>query len=208
MKTALKQTMQVGRATVFCVGLAVVLAAILGVTTTALAAVPGDPLKLGQVNIMQRLTTLVGNVDSAMLEVDNNNAGASATALDLQVQPGKPPMKVNSGARVTNLHADRLDGKSAGEIGVNGQQIVRVASAVNADSPKTANASCPEGKVLVGTGNELAGATSGVPPNQETDVVIEDVTPTATAVFVKGVEEVPTNTAWTVVAIAICADAP
>lgn len=35
--------MQVGRATVFIVGVAVVLAVMLGVSTTALAATPGDP---------------------------------------------------------------------------------------------------------------------------------------------------------------------
>ena len=44
------RVMWVGRATVFAVGLSVVLAVVLGVATAALAAVPGDPFRLGQVN--------------------------------------------------------------------------------------------------------------------------------------------------------------
>jgi hypothetical protein len=42
------KVMRAGKATVFMVGLSVVLAVVLGVTTAALAAVPGDPFKLGQ----------------------------------------------------------------------------------------------------------------------------------------------------------------
>jgi hypothetical protein len=34
-------------------------------------------------------------------------------ALDLQVEPGKAPIKVNSGTKVTNLNADKVDGKDS-----------------------------------------------------------------------------------------------
>lgn len=110
IKTIFPKVMWIGRATVFTVGLAVTLALMLGITTTALAAVPGDPFKLGKSNIINRLSALVGSTADAMLKVDNNGAG---TALDLRVEPGKPPMKVNSGTQVANLNADRLDGNTA-----------------------------------------------------------------------------------------------
>lgn len=59
------------------------------------------------------MSKLVGSVAGPSLKVDNNSAEASATALDLQVQPGKAPMKVNSDRRVANLNADKLDGQDA-----------------------------------------------------------------------------------------------
>lgn len=109
-KTIFSRVMWVGKATVFTVGLAVTLALLLGVATTALAAVPGDPFKLGKTNTINRLSALVGSSTDAMLKVDNNGAG---TALDLQVEPGEAPMTVSSDTQVANLNADRLDGKTA-----------------------------------------------------------------------------------------------
>ncbi len=113
IKLIFSKVMWVGRATVFTVGLAVTLALMLGIATAALAAVPGDPFKLGQLNTINRLSSLVGSVDSALLKVDNNSAGPNATALNLQVEPGKAPMRVNSDTQVANLNADQLDGRTA-----------------------------------------------------------------------------------------------
>ncbi len=110
---ALEKIAWLGRATATVAGLGLMLAMVLGVATTALAAVPGDPFKLGQVNPIDRITTLAGSTNNAMLRVDNDSAGPNATALDLQVQPGKAPMKVNSVTKVTGLNADRLDGQNA-----------------------------------------------------------------------------------------------
>lgn len=107
--------MRLGRATVFTVGTAVTLALVLGVASVALAAVPGDPFRLGEINKIDQLTTLIGEVDGAMLQVVNNSDGLNATALDLQVNPKRAPMTVNSSIRVANLNADRLDGKSASD---------------------------------------------------------------------------------------------
>ena len=56
---------------------------------------------------------MLGSVAGPSLRVDNNSADASATALDLQVEPGKAPMSVNSDGRVANLNADKLDGQEA-----------------------------------------------------------------------------------------------
>lgn len=111
MKTFFSKVMQVGRATVFTVGLAVVLAVMLGIVTTALAAVPGAPFKLGKVNVINKVTELVGNANTPRLVIDNNGRGV---ALSLQVEPGRPPMQVNSTEKVAQLNADSLDGLDQG----------------------------------------------------------------------------------------------
>ncbi len=97
-------------------GLAVTLALVFGVATAALAAVPGDPFRLGQSNtISNALTTLVGSNDgAAMLKVDNDSSAGGSRALDLRVEPGKQPINVNADAgKATNLDADELDGKDS-----------------------------------------------------------------------------------------------
>jgi hypothetical protein len=105
------KVMWVGRATTFCVGLAVVLAVAFGVGTTALAAVPGDPFKLGRLNTVDRLTSLAGTVAGPLLRLDNNGGGP---ALALESEAGKAPLTVNAEAgKAANLDADRLDGQDA-----------------------------------------------------------------------------------------------
>jgi hypothetical protein len=102
---------KLGRATTFAVGLAVILAVVLGVATSALAAVPGDPFRLGRVNSIDRLSTLVGTTANAMLRVDNNGTGP---ALSLEADAGDPPVVVNAAAgTATNLDADELDGQNS-----------------------------------------------------------------------------------------------
>jgi hypothetical protein len=123
LRSATSKVMWVGRATVFMVGLSVMLALVLGVATTALAAIPGDPFRLGQTNGIDAMSALVGNVASPMLRVDNSSTRVGATALDLRVEPGKAPMKVNSGARVANLNADRVDGKEASAFYAAGSKV-------------------------------------------------------------------------------------
>lgn len=112
-KKAISITLWMARGTATVLGLAVMLAAVFGVGTAALAAVPGDPFKLGRINTVGKITQLVGSADSAMLEIDNDSKGANATALDLQVNPTKPPMRVDSFTKVEKLNADLLDGQSA-----------------------------------------------------------------------------------------------
>jgi hypothetical protein len=108
MKIAVKTVMSVGRATIFAVGLAVILAVVLGVATTANAAA-GDPLKLGKLNTVGKITQLVSGVAGPSLRIDNNSAEFGATALRLEVEPGKPPMSVNSTTEVNGLNVDSLD---------------------------------------------------------------------------------------------------
>ena len=107
----------VGRTTMLAVGSAVTLAIVLGATTTALAAVPGDPFRLGQANGVDALTSLIGRADGALLRVQNTSQGSKASpspALSLSAQPGNPALVVNPRATTANnLSADELDGKDS-----------------------------------------------------------------------------------------------
>ena len=194
-------------------GAVLTIALVLGAGTVALAAVPGDPFKLGQTNtINNALTKLAGSRDGgAMLTVDNNSSASGSRALDLRVEDGRPPLNVNAVAgKATNLNADELDGKGSEEIGVNGLELVEEDSSTNSDSSKTKRADCPDEKVLVSGGYELIGGTSGTSLQLQTDVVVTDVElSTATqSVDVTAFEENPTTADWLVRASALCATAP
>jgi hypothetical protein len=93
-RSAVSKVMWVGRATVFLVGLAVILALLFGVASMAFAR-DGQSFILGQRNVAQSLSTLV-----------KQGAGP---ALSLRVDSGAP-LAVNSDTRVANLNADQLDG--------------------------------------------------------------------------------------------------
>jgi hypothetical protein len=116
LKATVSKVMWVGRATVFLIGFAVILAVVFGLASTAFGA-NGDAWKLGQGNVATKLTSLGGTlgVNGAMLKVANKNGGTDDTALRLEVQPGEAPISVNSATQVTNLNADQVDGKSAFE---------------------------------------------------------------------------------------------
>jgi hypothetical protein len=99
--------MFVGRATTFMVGLAVILALTVGVTGAAFGA-NGANFLLGKSNTANAITQLVGSVAGPGLQIDNNSTDAAATALDLQVEAGKAPMKVNSDAQVAKSASSTL----------------------------------------------------------------------------------------------------
>jgi hypothetical protein len=110
-KTIFKKVVWLGRATTSVVGLAVILALTVGLASTALAGTGvGARFDLGKTNTVNAVTKLVGSVAGPSLQIDNNSTNAAATALDLQVEAGKPPMKINSGTKVINLTADKVDG--------------------------------------------------------------------------------------------------
>lgn len=124
LKSAASKVMWVGRATVFLVGLAVILALLFGVASMALGA-NGNPFILGKPgNKATKVTGLVGNVADAAkpaLRVRNSGPGS---ALELGVgDPAAtpeskftPPMKVDSQAKVTNLNADEIDGTDSSNL--------------------------------------------------------------------------------------------
>ncbi len=138
LRATLSKAMWIGRGASAVFGLALVLALVMGVGTTALAAIPGDPFRLGQTNGIDTMSTLVGNVAGTMLKVDNGSTAAGATALDLRVEPGKAPMKVNSATRVANLNADRVDGKHATAFYAAGSKVSDSSHADQADSATSA----------------------------------------------------------------------
>ena len=51
------------------------LAVVVSVGSTALAAVPGDPLKLGRINTVDAVTRLIGTKNNALLRVENDSKG-------------------------------------------------------------------------------------------------------------------------------------
>jgi hypothetical protein len=113
-KRVLRGTMWIGRATIFGVGLAVTLTLTLGVATAALATVPGDPFKLGEINTVNAVSTLVGNVSGPTLSVENDESNRFATALNLRMgNPNLAPMQTNATGRVVNFNADAIDGREA-----------------------------------------------------------------------------------------------
>jgi hypothetical protein len=99
IKGAASKVMWVGRATVFLVGLAVIVG-LVGVASTALGA-NGDFFKVGKANVASAVSTL-------------SKSGAGP-ALSLKVDHGKP-LAVNSSAKVANLNADKLDGQSSTQL--------------------------------------------------------------------------------------------
>jgi hypothetical protein len=116
MKKVLSGTLWMARGTATMMGLAVMLALTIGLTSTALAGTGvGARLDLGKTNTVNAVTSLVGSVTGPTLTLDNNSTGANATALNLQVEPGKPPIEVNSTTEVQGLNVDQVDGQSAGD---------------------------------------------------------------------------------------------
>jgi hypothetical protein len=117
IRSAANKVMWVGRATVFLVGLAMILALLFGVTSMALAK-DGDPWLLGRSNVATAITKLAGpvGVNGPMLQLINNNEGTNDTALALSVQAGEPPLRVNSDKVVTGFNADKVDGLNSADL--------------------------------------------------------------------------------------------
>jgi hypothetical protein len=84
--------------------------AALGGTTYAAT---GGNFILGQPNSASSRTSLSAPIADRALQVTNTNTGTGATALGLNVAAGRPPFTVNSGTKVANLNADKLDGKDS-----------------------------------------------------------------------------------------------
>jgi hypothetical protein len=88
-------------------------------------AATGGNLILGQPNSADTTTSLTARVvDTGLtapaLRVTNLAPPAGATALGLRVASGHPPFAVNSGTKVANLNADKLDGQDSGAFARNG----------------------------------------------------------------------------------------
>jgi hypothetical protein len=124
MPTLLHKIIRAIKVIVFCASLITMLV-LTGVSSpTALAANPGDPLRLGEDNIITDATTsLIGN-SNPTLEIVNRSSNVGSPALHLDVNPKVPPIVVNDGAgKAINLDADKLDGRDSTMFadGVNGK---------------------------------------------------------------------------------------
>jgi hypothetical protein len=73
-------------------------------------AATGGNFILGNPNTATSQTSLSAPIAGKALQVTNTSTGAGATALGLNVAAGKTPFTVNSGTKVANLNADKLDG--------------------------------------------------------------------------------------------------
>ena len=156
IRTVASKVMWVGRATVFVVGLAVILALTVGVVSTALAGTGvGSAFNLGKTNTVSAISKLVGSVAGPSLLIDNNSTNSAATALDLQVEAGKAPMKVNRTTKVTNLNADKLDGMDAGQLQGFSTIQVRTIEVSHAPGTFTETASCQAGEQAISGSVEL-----------------------------------------------------
>jgi hypothetical protein len=151
LRHAAGKVMWVGKATVFLVGLAVILALVFGAATAALGA-NGKPLILGKAaNAASKVTGLV-----------KRGAGP---ALSLKVDSG-PPLSVNSGEQVPNLNADLVDGRSASSFVASGtyrlgQGQERAGDALG-DGSKVLSQACLPGDRLLSGGPASVNAASEV----------------------------------------------
>ena len=107
----------VGRTASMVFGLALVMALVIGAASTAWSATGGNFI-LGKGNAADAMTRLAGaaGVDGPMLQLVNKNADPDDTALELRVQAGEAPMRVNSDTKVANLNADMVDGLSSKQL--------------------------------------------------------------------------------------------
>jgi hypothetical protein len=115
VRSAVSKVMWVGRATVFLVGLAVILAMVMGVASAAFGANGGNFI-LGNPNVATAITklTMQGTANGSALQVTQQSTGNGASGVGVTVPAGKAPIKVNAAAgKATNLDADKLDGKDA-----------------------------------------------------------------------------------------------
>lgn len=118
-----------GKAAVFLVGLAVILALLFGVASRALAA-DGDPFLLGEQNVASAVSQLVKQ--------------GPGPALSLEVEAKQPPLEVNSKKKVARLNADSLDGKNSTDFYAAGSKVADSNHADQADN--AANADKVDGK--------------------------------------------------------------
>jgi hypothetical protein len=150
--------------------LPVVIVLVLMAATTVLAAAPGDPLRLGVSNTIQKVTRLTANLAGGVLKITN---GGSGPALNLVVKPGSPPMAVNSDAKVTNLNADLIDGQHSsafmGDIVTKRQSAVSTGTALG-DGTRYIDEACHRGEILL----------SGGPANIDDGTVLLETFPITT----------------------------
>jgi hypothetical protein len=149
-KMAFSTILWLGRGAATTMGLALMFALTVGLASSALAAVPGDPFKLGRTNTIEKMSTLVGSASGALLSVNNEGSGP---ALDLRVEPGEAPMNVNSTTQVDDFNADKLDGKdSTAFMATETYTVQELQSGGGGGQIGNRIANCDQGDILLGGG--------------------------------------------------------
>ncbi len=162
------KVMWMARATTTVVGLAIMLALVFGVATTAIGATGGNFI-LGKANGATTVSKLTANIAGPALTLVNQSTEAAATALNINVASGKAPLKVNAAAgTATNLSADELDGKDSAQFLGKTEKAADATHADQADSATNADllggrapsnyqkrvSPCPEGSSIRSVGDE------------------------------------------------------
>lgn len=165
LRSAVSKALWVGWIASALFGLALVLGLLFGAASMAFGANGGNFI-LGQNNNASLLTRLTGNVNGSAMQIVNNNADGNDTALNLSVQPGEAPMRVNSSTQVANLNADLVDGRSAASFVANstyrlGQGQERAGNELS-DGSKVLRQSCLAGDRLLSGGPASVNAASDV----------------------------------------------
>jgi hypothetical protein len=174
-------------------------------SSTAFAAVQGDPLLLGITNRINILTTVTGSVASATFRVINSSTAPDASgirvhntgggpALDLRVLNGKAPMVVSSNGKVNNLNVDMVDGFDSTSF--MGATTFRVESPLGlgqdlGDGTFKAFMSCPPGSLL------LSGGPANISP---TSIMVESF-PASTTIWHARINPNGLTDNWNVVAL-------
>jgi hypothetical protein len=93
-----------------------------------------------------------------------------------------------------------------GPAGISGLERVTGSSANNSQSPKSATATCPAGKKVLGTGSFVQGGATGSAPDLLTDVAVLATLVDADLTTVQAIaaEEEPTGANWGLTAYAMC----
>jgi hypothetical protein len=160
--------------------LAIGFAAIPTVALAATDAVPGDPLKLGQDNQIQKVSTTLtgtGNAEGVLrlhkkvggtaigpvLDIVSDGPGIGRRGIDIDVPPGQIPISVPIDAgKASNLNADKLDGKSEEDFlpsrlyGVD-SGVVKGQGGGKTVLVSGVNFSCDEGDVALSAGGNAVG---------------------------------------------------
>ena len=112
MKGRIMKTVWRKKATVLA---CVVVATVMGASTAV--AANGSNFILGVLtNTATATTQLAGTVEAPLLRLVNRGTAPGATALDIGVPKGKPPLTTNEGSgTATNLSADKLDRRDSTE---------------------------------------------------------------------------------------------
>jgi hypothetical protein len=130
IRSVLGKLLWMARATSTVVGLAIMLALVVGVASAGFGATGGNFI-LGKANSAGAVSKLTASVAGPALQLVNQSGASGATALGLNVASGKPPLKVNATAgKATNLNADKLDGLHAAQLAGTGDSSYRGSASI------------------------------------------------------------------------------